>query len=102
MGGNVHNYSQPVYQGDNFYGPIRGGIVGGRNNTNIVNNGRHYRDYDTEPARRSSCLEATRDQLEARRRAKNRVDGLRAKVAAIEAELAAAEAELAAMDDAAS
>ena len=84
---NVHNYRQPIYHGDNFYGPIHGSIVGGRDNRNIVINGGRYLDYDTGAAPRPSRRRTTRDQLQ--RRAKNRIDELRAQLAAAEAEYAA-------------
>jgi hypothetical protein len=38
----MEKFQGPANQGDNYHSPISGGIVGGRNNLNIINNGDMY------------------------------------------------------------
>jgi len=88
-----HNYQGPVYEGDNYNDKIIGGNVGGRNNTNNVNN--FDRNY---PASEVNDVEVLRAKL-AEVRAKTAVKRAREERNRAIAELAAAEADLAELDD---
>jgi len=88
------NYNGPVDHGDKFNGPIHNSTVGGRNNTNTVNNKSEINVPDTGtndmPSMQESQLVAqlleARKKLEAKR-AKQRADKLKAELAAALAEL---------------
>jgi len=80
-------YNGPVTSGDQFNGPIHGSNVGGRNNVNTVNNAAIASDtQSTEEAEITARLQEARKRLEAKR-AKERVDKLKAELAAAMAEL---------------